>query len=109
MNDMKSMVATGKMKYRTRRLLAGDEFEAKKRDARVLIAAKLAKPATKREPVTIAPPPAALRHKVAETQAPAEPADDALTAAREAFRQKFGRNPFWKWDVETLQAKIAEA
>jgi hypothetical protein len=46
---MKKMVATKSMTYRTRRLRAGDEFEANRRDARVLTAIGKAKVAA--EPV----------------------------------------------------------
>jgi hypothetical protein len=63
---MKKMVATKSMTYRTRRLCAGDEFEANRRDARVLAAigkAKAAAEPAKRQKarVTSAPPIETLR------------------------------------------------
>lgn len=35
-NDLVKLVATGKLKYGKRHLVAGDEFEAKPRDAKLL-------------------------------------------------------------------------
>jgi hypothetical protein len=54
---MPDLIATKSLRYATRRLMAGDEFTANARDARVLIAIKkaTAKPdtgaATKRDPL----------------------------------------------------------
>lgn len=51
------LIATKPLRYGTRRLLAGDPFDASPRDARVLFAIKKARDPNKRQPVRLAPPP----------------------------------------------------
>lgn len=57
---MKKMVATKSMVYRTRRLQAGDQFDASGRDARILAAigkAKASEPAKRRQTRAMTAPP----------------------------------------------------
>jgi hypothetical protein len=76
---MKKMVATKSMVYHTRRLQAGDQFDASDRDARILAAigkAKASEPAKRRQTrVMTAPPVKAARAPViaAEPEQAAQP------------------------------------
>ncbi len=40
--------------------------------------------------------------------APAEPVEDPIVEARARYTSAVGKKPFHGWDVETLNAKIAE-
>jgi hypothetical protein len=97
------------MTYATRRLQAGDVFEAKsKRDHRVLLATR--KVEAMREPASVPPPPPAVAKKIAEAVAPAAPpADDDLAALRAEYERAVGRRPFMGWDAATLREKMAAA
>lgn len=74
---MVKLIALDRMRYGTRRLLAGDEFEAKPSEAKIWVLLKKAKEAPLRPPVPLAPPPAALTRRVprpaAETPPPPPP------------------------------------
>lgn len=84
---MVDMIATKKLKYGTRRLTAGDPFEARHdRDARLLIGIGKARRAEK-----------------------AEPAKDELAELRAEYQEVVGKRPFYGWDAVTLREKIAEA
>ena len=72
------LIAVKPLTYATRRLLAGDEFEATRTDARVLVAVNRARMMDEpREPGTLPPPPAAVQKK-AETVAAPPPAPPAV-------------------------------
>lgn len=87
------MIATRDLRYATRRLKAGDDFEAKtKRDAKLLSAIGKARYAGAAE--VVAPPPA--------------PAPD-VGALRERYVVLFGRKPYMGWDADVLSDKIAAA
>lgn len=116
------MVALDRMRYGTRRLLAGDTFEAPAAEARVWTALKKAKEAPLRPPAALSKPPAALVKKVPkkneEPQPVAEQPDevaaviaeaDTLAATREEYQVKLGKRPFHGWDVEELRRRISEA
>lgn len=84
------LIALKSMRYATRDLRAGDAFEANRRDARVLIAARRAK---------------------AEQEAPAAPAPapvSEIAALRQEYQAKFGKRPFMGWDEDDLRAKLAD-
>lgn len=67
------LIATRSLSYATRRLQAGDEFEAPERHARILIARQRAKAAQdQREPGSLPPPRAALTQQ-AQTVSSAPP------------------------------------
>lgn len=74
---IKDLIAEKGFSYLTRRLKAGDSFEAKGPDAKVLIALKLAR--EPREPGEIEAPPASLVERLA---APAEVATPTPRAPR---------------------------
>jgi type IV secretory pathway VirB10-like protein len=72
------LIAIKKMTYATRHLVAGDPFEAKDRDARILIGIRKAKPAAAKTPqrpkATATPPPPVM---------PPPPANEAVEAPEE--------------------------
>jgi hypothetical protein len=103
------------LKYGTRRLLAGEEFEAPAKDARVLIEV-IKKARAVREPARVPPPPPDVAEKIAavvtpppapivETDAPLRAAE--LAHARADYREAFGKAPFHTWDAAALREKIA--
>jgi hypothetical protein len=112
---MVKLRAVKNLSYNTRRLLAGEEFEANDRDAKILIGIKKARAV--RQPAAVPPPPPAVAAKIAAAVAPpAPPSDqgekinastDDLAAARAAYREAFGKAPFHTWDAATLREKIA--
>jgi hypothetical protein len=119
--------ATKALIYNTRRLLPGDVFECKPRDARVWLAIRKAE--AMRDPVELAPPPPAVAQKIAAAVPPAPPlqpiapaapplpatapvapaAPDHLGVLRAEYRNVFGKAPFMGWDAATLLEKIAAA
>jgi hypothetical protein len=133
------MIATKPFSYGSRRLLPGDEFEARTaRDRKVLIAAKKAKDLDTRVPGRLPPPPQELVDKilgaapstlaapVEPPQTPRDPLDhdgdgrkggsstadgdpDELKRLRQDYEAHLGKKPFYGWDAETLRSKIAEA
>lgn len=104
------------MRYGTRRLQAGEIFEASERDANLLTRIGRAEYALGgRAPAKIPAMPAALKAHVmratsgaatADT-APAEP--DERQALRAEYEAATGRRPYWGWDAGMLRAKIADA
>ena len=89
---MPELVATRRLTYATRRLTAGDTFNARsERHARVLVAIKKARrPGVESE--TVDPTPVG-----------------DVKSLREKYTEVVGSRPFMGWDAETLAAKIAEA
>lgn len=110
------MTATRSWKYGTRRLEAGDVFDARKGHAKVLAALKRAVVTSE----VLPPVPEPLKTRVMTARDPLdhdgdgrkggaekpEPSDD-LTALRAEYTEKVGRRPFMGWDADTLRAKIA--
>lgn len=86
------MIANGRMTYATRRLVAGDAFEAHRQHARVLVAIGKARHADEKpaRPATV-------------------PAQDEMTMLRAEYQRLVGKKPFGGWKADTLRAKIAEA
>lgn len=85
------MIANSRMTYGTRRLKAGDDFEATRGYARVLTAIGKAHPA-------------------GEVAKPAKlPAHDAISLLRAEYERVHGKRPFMGWDEDKLREKIAEA
>lgn len=109
------MVARRDMRYGTRRLKAGDSFEATRADARILTAVKRAEPYV-RPTADIPAIPEKLKARAAAsvTQAPVPPAiqdqteSDDRAPLRAEYQAKFGKKPFHGWDADTLKAKLAE-
>lgn len=114
------LTALKSFRYRTRRLLPGDEFDANDRDARALVAVKRARGVNDRPKATLPEPPpelvarattvAATEHRVepevneASTPAP----EDDLTALRAEYTEVVGRRPFMGWDGDELRRRMAE-
>jgi hypothetical protein len=87
------MIATGLSRYGTRRLMAGDEFEATAKDAKLLKAIRKAdySKATAKAPPAIEQPPA----PVAE-----------IDALRAEFEARSGEAPDKRWGVPRLREEI---
>lgn len=96
------LIANKPLTYATRRLLAGDTFEASSRDARLLVGIKKARPHPDRVPGSIEPPPTEVGAKIAAQQ-PSE-----LAQLRATYKAKTGKNAAPSWKVEDLKAKLAE-
>lgn len=97
---MIKMKATKALKYGTRRLAAGDDFEVKrKRDAKILSGIGKAELAP-------AAPPAPAPQATPPKPAPAPVADD-LAAVRAEYEDVLGKRPFFGWGIESLREKIA--
>lgn len=95
--------AVKNLTYATRRLLPGDVFEARPRDARVLLATR--KVEAVREPANVPAPPPAVVEKIKATTAPA----DDRVALRTEYERVLGRPPFLGWSAELLRERIAAA
>lgn len=95
------LIATKSLKYGTRRLKAGDVFEPRGRDARVLVFAGVAAeaPAAPRQVVK----PAPLHEPVMAAD------DEALPSLRSEYERVYGKRPFMGWAAGVLRSKIAEA
>lgn len=107
---MPKLVATKGLRYATRRMMAGDEFEASNRDARLLVAIGKARPA--RVPGTIGAPPVAILQKVKNGIGQTKSSDgdkDALNKLRADYQMLVGKKPFAGWKVDELQRRIDEA
>lgn len=127
------LIALKPMRYGTRRLLPGDDFEATPAHGRLLVAIRKAADPLKREVGRVAAPKASVLQKAAEatkqegtepdtTQPPApaaaegattpatlHPAGETIDTLRAEYLALVGKKPFNGWDIETLQAKIAQA
>jgi hypothetical protein len=93
---MARLIATKPMTYATRRLQAGDAFEAPRRDARILLAIRKAKTAGEASPAPQAP------------EAPA-PAEDADLEALRAEAERLGIDVDGRWGAKRLRAEIDRA
>ncbi|OWJ71383.1 hypothetical protein CDV50_10275 [Haematobacter massiliensis] len=82
---MKQMIATKRLRYANRSMVAGDEFVASSRDADILVRRGSARYDTK-DAVT-----------------------DDLPTLRAEYQTVVGKKAYHGWDAETLKAKIAEA
>ena len=99
------MIARKSLRYGTRRLRAGDTFDAARQDARVLTAVGLAsehkpgKPVPVRVPRKPAPAP-----RVQEPEAFVDPEVEAL---RDEYKTRTGRRPHYTWNAERIREAIA--
>lgn len=122
------LIAKRTMRYATRRLLPGDTFEAKKRDAELLTKVGRAEYApTERAAVQLPPMPDALRDRAMAGKpvvgaaamahaAPTTSLEPEVTAAagdmadlRAQYERVVGKKPFNGWDADTLREKMAAA
>jgi hypothetical protein len=111
------MIATKDFSYSTRRLKAGDTFEARNEaDARILRAIKKARPS--RVPGDAPPPPDALRDRLTQLDhdrvgAPGGSKSGGggseIAALRAEYKTLVGKAPFNGWNADTLREKIAAA
>jgi hypothetical protein len=115
---MPKLIATKGFRYATRRMVAGDEFAANNRDARLLVAIGKARHAR-----VLDAPPAAVVQKVRKVTDPLDhdndgapggskaPAGDrdALNKLRADYTEVLGKKPFPGWDAAELQRRIDEA
>lgn len=104
------MKATKAMTYATRRLKADDEFQATRRDARVLNAIGRATYAT-RDVVAAPSKRDPLDHdgdgRKGGSKKPEQTGE--LPGLRAEYEKAVGKRPFMGWDADTLREKIAEA
>ncbi len=102
---MTTMTAVKMLTYANRRLVPGEDFEAKSpRDLKVLLATRKAR--IKRQSGEIPAPPAAVAAKI---DAVVVSPDQELAQARVDYEIKFGKRPFYGWDATTLRDKINAA
>lgn len=118
---MPKLIANKALRYATRRMMAGDEFEANNRDARVLVA--IGKARHVREPGSIDAPPDAVLQKIKKVTNPLDHDNDgasggskspdgdkeALNKLRGEYTELLGKKPFAGWDAAELQRRIDEA
>lgn len=102
------MIAARSMTYGTRRLQAGEAFEAPRRDARLLAAMGRAK-TVEVEEAGSQEPRDPLDHDSDGRKDGSESGGDALKALRAEYHDVVGKRPFAGWDADTLRAKIDEA
>lgn len=95
---MVNLIATKPLTYKTRRLQADDLFEARPRDARILIAIGKARDAGLS--ANPAPKATAQAHSTGTVDIKALRAEYAAVAGKKAFNG---------WKADDLRAKIAEA
>jgi hypothetical protein len=107
------MVAISKIPftYGTRRLRAGDTFEADNDGHCALLTRRgLAIDPNSRDRVPLAPPPPAFTAALDAAARPEAPADDGrLPALRKAYAEALGKRPFPGWGAEELERRIAAA
>lgn len=103
------MKATKAMAYGTRRLKAGDPFEASRQDARVLNAIGKAEYSTRM--LTAAEPRKQhpLDHDGDGRPGGSTSGGENMQALRAEYQAKMGKRAFPGWDAATLKAKMAEA
>lgn len=89
------LIAVRPLTYATRRLQAGDEFEASSQDARVLIAVKRAKSVDEASEPGPAPS--------------SQPPMDDIAALRDEYLAAIGKRPFNGWDAAELRKRISAA
>lgn len=68
------LIATKDFTYNTRRMKAGDDFQARNRDDAMILIEVLGKARMGRPPATVAPPPPEVAEKIAEEVVPAKKA-----------------------------------
>jgi hypothetical protein len=100
------LIAAKSLKYATRRLQAGDEFEARgQRDARVLVGARLARYAPEAAPE---PPKTAVVMPTEVVEAPEDEGAKIVNRLR-AEAERLGIAVDGRWGAGRLQQEIAQA
>lgn len=108
------LVAVKPFSYMTRRLKAGDRFDARSSEANILV--KLGKAEAPRIPGNVPAPPAALRNRLSQLDhdgngkpGGATGATDHMRELRAEYQRVVGKRPFSGWDEATLREKMAAA
>jgi hypothetical protein len=105
------LIAIKKMTYATRHLVAGDPFEAKDRDARILIGIRKAKPAaakpSQRPKTTTVMAPSPPLSEVAAPEEQPSTGDDDIARLRKTARQ-VGLIVDKRWGRQRLRDEIAK-
>jgi hypothetical protein len=100
-----NLKAVKPLKYRTRRLLPGEDFRVKsEREARVLVALKKAE-RNDNPNAKVALDDA--RERVGLN--PISRDSEDIKVWRDKYADKFGKRPFNGWSIDQLKEKIAEA
>lgn len=106
------LVATRQMMYATRRLVAGQPFEASPRDAKILKALKRAVDAPAEEPPKpqAPPPPSPPEPQPTVTDSSDEPTrqPDEIDGLRAAYETRFGKAPDRRWGAARLKEELAK-
>jgi hypothetical protein len=112
---MTKIVANRSMRYGTRMLKAGDMFDAKPRDARLLIAIGRAKPApTEAAIVEVVPPTPAQVEAITQvigqtaTQILPKPSVPLIEALRAEYLDRTGQTAPGNWGVPKLTKVISD-
>ena len=104
---MPKLIATKGLRYATRRMMAGDEFVANNRDARLLVAIGKARHA--RVPGSLEAPPPTVLQKAKNAAGSAVDGKEALNKLRAEYTDLVGKKPFAGWKADELQRRIDEA
>lgn len=105
MSRTKKIVASKSMRYGTRMLQAGDTFDAKERDARLLIAIGRAKLAPD-EPAPVVQPPTPAQ--VDAIRSVVEPSIPLIEALRNEYRERTGAEPPKQWGIPKLTKEVSD-
>lgn len=105
MNRTQKIVAQRSMRYGTRMLRAGDVFEAKDRDARLLVAIGRAKPVEVVIAATVIEPPTEEERAKIRAIAPSPTLADALRAE---YRDRTGKDADGRWGVLRLTEEVSK-
>ena len=100
------LIATKSLKYDTRRLQAGDEFEATNMHARILVGARRARYAPQQAEPELPRPVIVPEDR---TEADAKEREDAEINRLRAQAERLGIHVDGRWGVNRLQQEIAMA
>lgn len=103
------MKATRSLTYGTRRLKAGEPFEARRQDARVLSAIGKAEYSTRMLKVADKPKPHALGHDGDGRKGGSKSGGDDMQELRAEYQEVVGKRAFPGWDAAELKRRMKEA
>jgi hypothetical protein len=107
MSRTQQIVANRSMRYGTRMLQAGDTFEAKARDARLLIAIGRAKPVPQESPVKEVILPTKEQASQIASILGEVPTASLIEALRAEYRQRAGAEPDRRWGIPKLTKEVS--
>ena len=102
------LIATKSYRYDTRRLQAGDEFEATNMHARILVGARKARYAPQQDEPEL-PRPVVVPEEKPEAEAEAKTREDDEINRLRAQAERLGIHIDGRWGVNRLQQEIAMA